>query len=166
MLTLWRSTTGGPFSEEVEKKANWTGSWHHFQAGREIIFQSPWKVLLIDILPTWFSNESCSNFVELFAIVVSHSLSACPHVFQLLHRDCRQINSHNPRSWKKENKNKKRTKIHNLPLPSATHLSATSLWLSSRLSSKWKHTHSYKTHICTCTHKETLAQSLVERGRC
>lgn len=125
------------------------------------------------ILPTWFfifqMNLAQASLSSLPLWCHIPHLLAPPILFQLLRRDCIKINSHDPRSWKTK-KTKKGVKSNILPLPSATHLSATSLWLSPRLSSKWRHTHarthtlSYKnTHLHMHAQRNTRSQSLVER---
>lgn len=111
-----------------------------------------------------FSNESLPLLSHIPYLLVPPPQKKI--LFQLPHRDRIKINSHNPGSWNKK-QNKKGVKSNTLPFPSATQLSATSLWLSPRLSSKWRHTHPHaRTHFHTkrtSAQRNTRSQSLVER---
>lgn len=174
MLTLWRSTTGGPFSEEVGRKKK-------RPIGQEVdIIFRPGEKLYSKALKRshWQTQSPDLRFFSfskwIFARASSSSLPLLSHIPYLLapppqkntthfNRDCIKINSHNPRSWRQ--KEKKGGKSNTLPFPSATQLSATSLWLSPRLSRKWRHTHTH-----TLSYKRTKKHSVTvtsgERGRC
>lgn len=116
-----------------------------------------------------FSNESRSSFVELFAIVVSHSSSArTPYLISTTSQGL--YKNKLTRSQKLKNKkNKKRGKIQYPPPPQCnTFVRHVPLALSQTLKQMETHarTHtlSYKnTHLHMHAQRNTRSQSLVER---